>query len=250
MSPASERLGAITARGVPQTARHNLGGTPHAPHPQRCFPVKRKTVQSSTTATPPARRFPLLGPRVIPVALASSTAVTLPSALRFLHGHNLPLTLAVGLLPSLILLLIAVPFIAMYTAASVFAIVATAGRIARGGDSSADCLDDLFRWITNIPVAFLTLTPLKERHVYASGRPLPSAGPSPAGKADTPVFWEAVQEMSSRPGGATDIVDQGEPVTEPTHEFQGKHARPDDPGSQRPEQPTRVRIYTTNRPGA
>ena len=113
---------------------------------------------------------PLLGPRAIPVALASSTAVTLPSALVLLHGHTVPLTLAVGLLPSLIVLLVAVPFVATYTAASIFAIVATAIRVARGGDSSADCLDDLFRWITNIPIAFLALTLLKERRARAAGR--------------------------------------------------------------------------------
>jgi hypothetical protein len=34
-------------------------------------------------------------------------------------------------------------------------------RIPCSREVSADCMDDLFTWITNVPIAFMTVTPLK-----------------------------------------------------------------------------------------
>jgi hypothetical protein len=63
--------------------------------------------------------------------------------------------------PSLIYLLVAVAFVAMYIPALVLATVVTVLRVSRRLDSSAECFDDLLRWITNTPIAFLTLTQIK-----------------------------------------------------------------------------------------
>jgi hypothetical protein len=149
-----------------------------------------------------------------------------------MHRQNIVLTLAVGLLPSLIYLMITVVFAVIYVIVSVLAILVTAVRVL--GHASADnSMDDLFRWITNIPIAFLTLTPLKERSSRATGRttaepPLPKGPPGAARKEDTPVYWEAFLEMASRPGGAKDVVQSDGPVTQPIHvNIRPRHARPE-----------------------
>jgi hypothetical protein len=107
------------------------------------------------------------------------------------------------------------------------AVVVTVFVIAFGHGDPADCLDELFRWICNVPIAFLTLTPLKPRDTKAVRRtatvaPLPAGHPGAARTQGTPVYWETLQEMATRRGGVRDIVDLAEPGNQPVH---GRHER-------------------------
>lgn len=191
--------------------------------------MKRTSTRTSTTATPSFPRFTIgpIGPRGLVVALASSTAVTLPTAAFLLHGENLALTLGVGLLPAALYLIVAVAFVAIYTVTLFTAVVVTVFGIALSDDDPGDRLHELFGWICNVPIAFLTLTPLKPRDMKTVKR-TPPVAPLPAGhlgaarKQGTPVYWETLQEMATRRGGSKDIVDLAEPTAQPVR---GRHER-------------------------
>jgi hypothetical protein len=162
--------------------------------------------------------------------MVSSTVITLPAAALLLHRESPALRLTVGLLPSLPYLLIAVAFVAAYIASSLLAIVGTAIRITSHTDELDCYLEDMFRWITNPLVAFLTLDLLKPRNRRsdthaAAVPPLPTGRPGAACKQDTPVYWEAFQEMATRSGGVSDIVSADDAITEPIQAVHGRHAR-------------------------
>ena len=193
--------------------------------------MKRSRTRQSANAAPTIRKF-TIGAGGIPVALVSSTAITLPAAALLLRRESPALRLTVGLLPSLPYLLIAVAFVTIYIVGSLLAIVGTAIRMTSHTDELDNCVDDMFSWITNPLVAFLTLNPLKPRDRRSDTHavtvpPLPAGRPGAARKQGTPVNWEALQEMAARPGGAPDIVPADEVITEPIQAVLGRYARPD-----------------------
>jgi hypothetical protein len=191
--------------------------------------VKRSRTRQSANTTPTIHKF-TIGAGGIPVAMVSSTVITLPAAVLLLHRESPALRLTVGLLPSLPYLLLAVAFVAVYIVSSLLAIVGTAIRIASHTEDLDCYLEDMFRWITNPPVAFLTLDLLKPRNrrsgsLAAPVPPLPAGRPGAARKQDTPVYWEAFQEMATRSGGAPDLVSADDVITEPIQAVHGRHAR-------------------------
>lgn len=142
--------------------------------------------------------------------------------------------LAVGLAPALPLLLVAVAFVVMYAVVSVVAVLATIGRVLRAGSDVGCCLDDLYGWIVNAPIALLTLTPMRRPARRPGGasrkkvvEPLPAVPPDAVRNDDEPVYWRTFQSRSARPGGARDdVILPGEPVTGLAAPV-GRHARPE-----------------------
>jgi hypothetical protein len=191
--------------------------------------VKPTITRRSTTATP-AGRFAVGRATAIGAGLASSaTAVTLPAAIHALGHRNMPLALAIGVAPALPLLLVIAAVTMMYVTASAAAVAVTIGRVIRGRTETAICVDELFRWIINAPIALLTLTPLKPMartpSRTTSAVPALPAALGAARKQGTPVYWETLQEMMNRPGGAPDVVRREDDDTQP---IRGRHARPGD----------------------
>lgn len=214
--------------GVPPAARHNQGGTTR-PH-KGCAPTVNPTIRrQSTTATPASLKQRIGRATAIGAGLASSaTAVTLPTAIHALGHKSMALALTVGLAPAVPLLLVVVAVVTMYVIASMVAVFVALGRVIHGRAGAADAVDDLFGSIINAPIALLTLTPLKPR-ARSSGRnasnmPVLPAAPAAARKLGTPVYWETLQEMVGRPGGAADIVPREDDDTQP---IRGRHERPE-----------------------
>jgi hypothetical protein len=181
--------------------------------------VKRSSDRQSTTNTPSARIFEISGSKL--VGLAASTAITLPVSTVVLHRQSLGLALLAGVVPALPLLLFAVVLLAIYAVASCLTILVMTIRIACVRDDPAACLDSLFVWVTNPPIAFLTGTQLKlpKRGTKASApsntpQSLPAGPPSDARKQSTPFFDLLKDEMPS------------------LFEVRGRHARPETPESQ------------------
>lgn len=200
--------------------------------------MKRSSDQQSTTNTPSVRISQISSSRLVALALASSTAITLPVATVVLHRQSLGLALLAGVVPALPLLLVAVVLLSVYTVASVLAILVMAIRIACTRDDPADCLDSLFMWITNSPIAFMTGTQLKlpKREAKASGSsdiplPLPAGAPGDARTQNTPFFDLLANEMPFQAADASESI---------TADIQfdwtvrGRHARPEASESQQP----------------
>lgn len=214
---------------------HPAGGaayglsTPAAPPtaPLRMCPtVKRSNARPSTTATPYGHKF-TLSPRGIAAILASSTVVTFPTAAALLHRQGLGLALLVGLLPIVPLFLLAVAFVTNYMAVSMLATFVAMVRILCGRGEPDTSLNNLFVQITNAPISFLTLTPLKVsvRANKPTGllSPLPPGAPGSAKDQDTKIYWEVLRDMMAmRPDGVPDIVNYDQPITQPVR---GRHAK-------------------------
>lgn len=162
--------------------------------------MKRSSDQQSTTNIRSARTFEISGSKL--VSLASSTAITLPVATVVLHRQNLGLALFASVVLALPLLLAAVVLLSVYTVASFLAILVMTIRIARKRDNSVDCLDSLFVWITNPPIAFLTGTqlelPKRKTKVTAptnTPQPLLKGPLGDAQQQSTPFFDLIVREI-------------------------------------------------------
>ena len=215
----------VTKRKVLHTARQPWR-RPCAPPKRMCSTVKRANTRPSTTATPYSRKF-ILSPRGLAAILASSTVVTFPTAAAVLHRQGLGVALVVGLLPIVPLVLLAAAFVTSYMAISMLATLAMTVRIACGRGDPDRCFDDLFIWITNAPISFLTLTPLKlpARAARPTSLPslLPPGAPGSARDEDTKIYWDVFRDMmATRPGGVPDVVKADDPITQP---IRGRHEK-------------------------
>jgi hypothetical protein len=190
--------------------------------------VKRSTTRPSTTATPYSHKF-TFGPRGFIAILASSTVVTFPTAAALLHHQGLAVTLLVGLLPIMPLILVTAVFVVGYVAAAMLATLVVMADILRGSSGLDTSFDDLFVRITNAPISFLTLTPLKfpvrSARRTSSPSPLPPGAPGSTREQDTKIYWEVFRDMmAARPDGVPDIVSSGDRITQTVR---GRHEKPE-----------------------
>jgi hypothetical protein len=155
--------------------------------------------------------------------------VTFPTAAALLHRQGLGLALSVGLLPILPLVLLAAAFVISYMAVSMLATFVMMVRIARGHDDPDTGFDNLFIQITNAPISFLTLTPLKFSARTAkptrSPSPLPPGAPGSARDQDSKIYWDVLRDMmAARPAGAPGIADARHQTIQP---IRGRHEKPE-----------------------
>ena len=191
--------------------------------------MKRSSNRQSTTNTPSARTFEIRGSKL--VGLASSTAITLPVSTVVLHRQSLGLALLAGVVPALPLLLAAVVLLSVYTVVSVLTILVMTIRITCMRGDPELCLDSLFVWITNAPIAFMTGTQLKlpKRESKTSGpsnvpQPLPAGPPGDARKQSTPFFDLLRHEMPLQTGDVSLSITPDNLFHWPVR---GRHARPE-----------------------
>lgn len=197
--------------------------------------VKPKPRTQSTPATPARRNF-TPGPRAFALGLASSTVVVLPIARAALPGEP-RLALLIGLIPLLPYVLTAAAFAAIYVIVAVLAVFVIMRLIVTGRDDPLRCLTALFTWLTNPPIAFMTLRPVSfaalrstepSRRRASSLSPLPAPPPGAAAKADDPLYYQTLQHLAQNPGGRPDIVP---PTDQASEQARGRHARQEAPES-------------------
>jgi hypothetical protein len=191
--------------------------------------VKRDNEQRSRTATP--FRQGILGSRLVRALwVPSLTGITLPLARLTLGGH-LWMILLLGLLPLVPYLLVAVTFVAVYLRATTRALRITTGR----GESQLANMGFLFTYITNAPIAFLTMRWLPEATIHHAKESVPTRRPRRPGRFDRardpdkplavgspPLWWETVQAHFANGGGQPDVKS----TVTADRPYVGRHAAP------------------------